>query len=461
MLKSSKFNFILPEKTKKGNYLLFNTLSKAIIFIDNELKDILNDISKISTLDQKSKKILIDNKILIEDTLQEEKIFNVIHNKVKYDSSTTSFLFLPTYRCNCQCYYCYEGAGEIFKQIMSKETLYSKVIPFIKSITKENKSERVILGLYGGEPLLFPELDIEIANQIKQWASDENLQFYCTLTSNATLMNKEIIENLILPYVNSVHFTLDGPKEIHDTIRMKKSGEGTFDEIIQAVNLLKNHPRIHLTFRIHYGHKDNFQEDLHNLSNLLDYLESLDIKDHTNSHIYFVQIEPSDACLSSTYDNNYLERKFSGMEIMVKILQLAKDKGWGNKMNIDSGAEHSLIQYNTIPCEYLQEGKYVIDPSANIYKCPTSAGHEKFKVGTITTNGKYIFNSTYYSIMTKNPTLIDPCKDCYFLPICSGPCPITAYDATGSYKEGWCGQTKNLLTQSLITHFKFVFSDRY
>jgi uncharacterized protein len=98
-------------------------------------------------------------------------------------------------------------------------------------------SNRLNIGFYGGEPLLEFELIKKCVEYAKEQAEGREITF--SITTNATLLSEEIIKYL---FENNIMLTisLDGPKEIHNKKRkFAGSGEGTFDKIMENLEVLK------------------------------------------------------------------------------------------------------------------------------------------------------------------------------------------------------------------------------
>lgn len=143
-----------------------------------------------------------------------------------------------TQNCNLRCNYCvYSGSYQNrihTNKRMSLETAV-KAIDFLLAHSVD--SESLGLGFYGGEPLLEFEL---IKKCIKYIKSKTNKELIITLTTNATLINKEILDFFS---ENGVYLTisLDGPQELHDKNRVKNvSGKGSYADVMSSVVLIKN-----------------------------------------------------------------------------------------------------------------------------------------------------------------------------------------------------------------------------
>jgi len=139
--------------------------------------------------------------------------------------------------CNCCCTYCFEG--EKSKMTMSSETL-EKAIDFV--FAESRGSEEVAFILFGGEPLVRFDLVEHAIKYANRKALDLGKRVRYEMTTNGTLLNKEIID---FGVANGLSYllSLDGDRETHDLHRREVNGKGTYDRIVQWIPYLKEHQK--------------------------------------------------------------------------------------------------------------------------------------------------------------------------------------------------------------------------
>ena len=77
--------------------------------------------------------------------------------------------------------------------------------------------------------------------------------------TNATLLNENMMSEMQSLNFTSFQIPLDGNAEHHDTIKFTNTNKGTFDIVVQNLNLLpKIIPNVHITLRINYDKKTLF-----------------------------------------------------------------------------------------------------------------------------------------------------------------------------------------------------------
>jgi uncharacterized protein len=143
--------------------------------------------------------------------------------------------------CNLDCTYCFYLSKEFLPAgpgpgRMSDETLERLVQQYIVGVT----GPQVVFSWQGGEPTLrglefFRKVVALQRKYARPWQKIEN-----DLQTNGTLLNEEwcafLKENRFL-----VGLSIDGPRELHDAYRVTKGGAPTFDKVLRAARLLREH----------------------------------------------------------------------------------------------------------------------------------------------------------------------------------------------------------------------------
>jgi uncharacterized protein len=449
-MKSSQYNVFI--EGSDDHFFVYNTLRGSVVSVDRELKERLE--TSLGDMDPSVVELLQRHGIVVEDSHDELVQHRLRHNLKKYNTSSSSFLVFTTYSCNLQCPYCYEGAvvnPDYRKTFMNPETT-SRVVEFIKNQTLLNRSYTVGIGLYGGEPLLNLGCCETVLDEISAWCKKTGITFYATITTNGTLLTKPVYQR-IGKNLSSIHITLDGAQYFHDQKRVRKDGSGSYAEILNNITFL-THTKEHLSIRISVD-----EENKDSMEEVLDDLEAIGVKGRPHCNIYFAQIIPQDACLTFPTDPEYREMMRESLGYIPPLMKMAVEKGWGPHLAIEIGQEHSLIPMNVTSCDYVKHGSYAVDPGGDIYMCPASAGDTRYCIGTLKSDGVQ-WNSSYYHILTRDPTLLSPCKECELLPACGGGCVIASYLKHKDYDTAFCNFTRDLIQERIRAHLKFKYPEK-
>lgn len=143
-----------------------------------------------------------------------------------------------TQDCNFRCKYCHYTMNDGTQRVHSKKKMdfdmVKKGILFLRDHSVD--SPEVYIGFYGGEPLLVFDMLKKAVEYAEEMFEGKKINF--TVTTNATLFSKEIIEFFEQHHIQTM-ISLDGPKEIHDKNRVFENGQGTFDSVMNKVNLIR------------------------------------------------------------------------------------------------------------------------------------------------------------------------------------------------------------------------------
>jgi uncharacterized protein len=136
--------------------------------------------------------------------------------------------------CNVDCKYCYLPDRKLNRPI-SLETV-AKIAdrlfesPFI--------ADEVTVVWHAGEPLSLPISFYEEAHKEIEQRNTRGVKIAWSIQTNATLITSEWCEFFKRHQVR-VGISLDGPKKVHDTYRVDRSGRGTFDRTMRGVRLMQ------------------------------------------------------------------------------------------------------------------------------------------------------------------------------------------------------------------------------
>ena len=124
--------------------------------------------------------------------------------------------------CNLVCRYCFAAQGRFGGKpvLMTPETA-KKAIDFL--IGASGNRRYLDVDFFGGEPLLSFDTVRQAVLYARKEGTKHGKEFRFTLTTNCTLLNKEIID-FLNDWNISVILSLDGRPEVHDKMRPQRDG---------------------------------------------------------------------------------------------------------------------------------------------------------------------------------------------------------------------------------------------
>ena len=438
-VKLSAFNVIIPTRTP-GEYLLTNMLSGAVIGIDGELKSVIES-GDIDKLDPDITAHLASLGVIIPVNTDEYRIFKVEYEKRKYTVHTLNFTLVTTYACNLACPYCYEGKGEILKGSLDKNT-GKRITTFIKQTVERTGAKRFSIALYGGEPLLNFEKSVDVIDSCFTWAEEKGIEYTMFMLTNGTLLTPEIAETLHHYKARGVQVTLDGPQRIHDTKRVYKNGKGTYNDIIRAVQVLRDH-NIFVGIRVNVDTKTKPY-----IGELLDELEELGLKDVPVACGIVTEFQ---SCL------NYAPciQEEDTRKTLFAFRSIVEKKGFAlTKVERIHKPKH-------IYCGSLGEGVYIVDPHADVYKCLALLGSKEHCIGHINEDGHIEYTPVYYDWMSRDPLTMKECRNCKILPSCGGGCAAAAYERCKTYHVHGCYDPYSEMKEQLQWYLEKKFPESF
>jgi len=158
-----------------------------------------------------------------------------------------------TNQCNLSCQYCYEfGADKVATPEGKPKFMdFGTAKASVDFLLEQSAGRRSIhITFFGGETLMnFPLLK-QVVTYAHERAAGQGRNIDFSLTTNATLLTPTIIEFLSANRIG-VTVSMDGPKEMHDSLRVFANGKGSYDIIAPKVReLIQNHRTRPITARV-------------------------------------------------------------------------------------------------------------------------------------------------------------------------------------------------------------------
>lgn len=196
-------SFYYEVKVKSG-YVLYNTLTKEILFVDEK-----------EYYDNEIKNLLFEKWFYVPTDFNEMNFVDDIRNIIKYTlrqpSGFVSYIILPTTGCNARCFYCFEANS---KKITMTDQMVDKVIDYIDRT--RNKESKLSFQWFGGEPLL----NKKAINRICTSLAERKIEFGSSMISNGYLFDEETIDDAKNKWnLNSIQITLDGTEDTYNRVK--------------------------------------------------------------------------------------------------------------------------------------------------------------------------------------------------------------------------------------------------
>ena len=342
------------------------------------------------------------------------------HKPAVYNGIVKSMCLNVSHLCNLRCEYCFADGGTYngAAENMSLDVAL-KAIDMI--VSKSANRHNLEVDFFGGESLLNFDVvkkTVEYARSIEK-AHNKNFRF--TITTNAMLLNDEIIDFFNKEMYNVV-VSIDGRRSVHDCVRKTASGKGSFDTAIKNALRFKQLRKGQYYIRGTYTalNKD-FSKDVLFLNDLG--FDQLSIEPVVLPENHRLAIKKEDIeQLKAEYDKlteAYVERR--------------KGEKWFNFF-------HFMLDIYNGPCESKRlvgcgaGNDYVaVAPNGNIYPCHQFDGEKDYVIGNVLDG---TFNTEIPKFFAENNLLKkDKCRNCWAKYYCSGGCAANAIKYGGGINK--------------------------
>lgn len=145
-----------------------------------------------------------------------------------------AFAIWVTTNCNMKCSYCYEGNEK--ENSLLRADMADKIISFITQKIGKS-SDTTIIEFHGGEPLLnFPIIKYIVEKLEGEYSQ---YKFIYGITTNGTICTPKIIKFLTSYCTYSLTVSIDGTEVVHNSNRMLKNGEPTYNLALKTAKMLQ------------------------------------------------------------------------------------------------------------------------------------------------------------------------------------------------------------------------------
>ena len=415
-----------------GDYYLIDVNSGSVHIIDEliynmvgedellDKEDVINNLKDKWSKEEieEAYEELID--LVKEEVLYSKDLYEEIAMAGDESESYIKALCLNViHDCNLRCKYCFADEGEYkgCRKPMSAE-VGKRAIDYV--LENSGNIKNIEVDLFGGEPLMVFDTIKEIVDYAKEKDKLYNKNIRFTMTTNATLLNDEIID-YIDKNMGNIILSIDGRKEFNDNVRIRVDGSGCYDRILPNIKKMvdRRDPSKQYYARGTFTRENtDFFEDVMALANEGFSEISIEPVVLPDSHNLSIRSEDLPK-IYEQYDMLYKE-----------MLRRAENNDNPFKFY------HFNIDLNGGPCVYKRIAgcgaghEYVaITPDGDIYPCHQFVGNEEFLLGNINSGIK----NKNLSKDFKNAHIYNKpkCKECWARFYCSGGCQANNFNFNG------------------------------
>lgn len=410
-MKQSKYNCILQDDT---GMVIYNAATDQLVALTPQLANIFNEgkaaPEKIKAQHAELYDHLLQKGIFVCDDADETETY--IRKREEYERSSGEYTITinPTLACNMSCWYCYESHKNM--PAMSADVKQS-VLLLIDKLLADNKLKKLNLSFFGGEPLLyFDKVVVDIINHAKMQCKAFDAKLSIHFTTNAYLLTDNVLKHLEGLDV-SFQITIDGGKQVHDSVRKTKGGEPTYARIVE---------HIHQTLSRGFSVGVRFNYTAKSIPSFIDVVKDF-------SHLQQEQKQLVNFTFQRVWQDNEGDASQVGQQ--VEHIERAFEQA-GLFVN---NAKSYIVPY----CYADGVNTAVVNYNGDLFKCTARDFAPKSKEGTLAADGTLRWNERLRKRMSIRHGS-DTCLQCRIYPICHGGCSqmkLEAPDGISSCPKGY------------------------
>lgn len=401
-MRVSRYTFFVELDNRR---FLYNTLSNALNEVDEELYNCLkelkeNHIGEGKNLDNDLEEALLKNKFLTKNDEDDFLIIKSVIQSIRAEKQGLILTIAPTMDCCFDCHYCFERTKS---PIYMNEDTMRGIARFVSSLENIKLAK---ITWFGGEPLMaVPQME-KLYRKLKRGL--KGVPFQSNIITSGFHLNEPNIKALQRLKVSQMQITLDGMKESHNKIKFTTGCDDAFSKVLDNIDLATAiAPEIHIVIRTNLT-KTNAHE--------YEALQNLVFERFGRKNVAIAPAFVMDRDESGMADRGNL---FTHSEYPHYILWLS-----------NSGIDSPQVRYpsrHITECAIRNSLSMAFGPDGAVYKCWEHIGNPEYVIGKINKDGRLsiidrtLLNRQMYGA---DPLEDKQCRECPYLPICLGGCPI-------------------------------------
>lgn len=405
----------------KDEWLLYNSLSGALsVMTDGEKAEmdalLLSDGESFSQEERLFLDHLLLNGYIVPTSVNELEILEKKYRERKQQTERLVLTILPTMGCNFGCDYCFEGADKVHRPM--DKLVQNALLSWIEK--KLDGVRHLSVTWFGGEPTLAMPVIRRLSDRMISLCQQRGIAYTAGIITNGYRLTEEVAGELYVRAVRNIQVTLDGPSDVHDSIRfVKGSHKGSFHQILKNICAYSNaYPAIHTSLRVNV---DERNED--SCFRLIEELKEL-LNTAKNTSIYFAPIHAS--TLECRHIAEFTLEAIHYAELETRLLRKALESGL---TGIGMPPQYMGL------CGAANANGYVVLPDGMLHKCWETVSIPEYAVGSILETPA-IHEEKFRAWVDWSPFSEAECRDCSLLPNCMGMCTYRFL-----YKQNYAGNS--------------------
>lgn len=237
----SNYNMVfdINQPGRKNEKILYNQLARSLDVVSSEvvkLLELLGKEERVGDFARNKLGYLFERGYCYHDKKEEDKKIESEYKKARerHGAHPVTFIITPTYACNLRCNYCFQQYMDMqYKPNLMTPEMVEKAVEFITNqVVEPGEAIVPVIYLFGGEPLMLAKGYREITEMVIDKC--KLMQIPTAVVSNGVYL-KQYVEKFEGVNVFEIKITFNGCKRVHDKVRVRANGTGTYDEIMDGL----------------------------------------------------------------------------------------------------------------------------------------------------------------------------------------------------------------------------------
>jgi len=411
--------------------LLFNTLTGAVDAVESGLADRLRPRAACppSLFSAEERGFLLERGYLVSGDRQQQDVaawFDAFKQRLR----SFHFIVCPTLTCNLRCHYCYEPLDNRQSRTTMTPAHIVSLLRAMDRLIEERGAETVHLEFFGGEPFLRSHRPVVEA---MMQAADER-GWSLSGISNGTQLDAYVPAFARhAGAISQLQITLDGPRAIHDTIRVNARGAGSYDAICRNVSAMLDLD-IPMVLRVNVGADTTVE-----LPQLFAAFDAMGWTSYGHFHCQLAPINDHGCtgCVSGYQPEftllHQLHAVFDDWEDTRERYHVTLGYDMERRTSLLRtalyGRQSSLLRRHDLSgCSASNQHYVVFGADGLLYACPETVGLSETAIGRF--HPDYALDRQTWSRWDVNIANTGKCIDCNIAPVCGGACPWHGFNAS-------------------------------
>lgn len=262
----------------------------------------------------------------------------------------------------------------------------------------------MFLSLVENRFMYYKKVVFPILKYAAEACAKNDIKVSSNFTTNGVLLTPKVIKELnsiALSYPSTFQITLDGNREMHNSIRFASKKAPTYDTITKNIReaLIAGNS---VSIRFNYA-----ESNIDSFVDVLEEFKDLTERERKNVRFNFQQV----------WQNKSTERDTK--KKASELVTLFQKSGF-------SAASDTLYQRHN--CYADAENNIVINYNGDVFKCTAKDFDTDGREGVLNSNGTITWNNLYEKRMAVR-YMNSSCKKCSILPLCNGGCSQNKLDS--------------------------------